>query len=104
MEVNGKEYPMWGQLVERKEDFIGGVLEDFGDSFDRSIGTIPMITKITNIILRPNGEDSAFFEVCGEDFTCGFDVQYGGLADGDNDWLTFIGYGGHEWRITKSND
>jgi len=37
MNVNGKEYPLWGQFVERKEEWIGGLLLDEGDSMDRAL-------------------------------------------------------------------
>jgi len=45
--VNGREYPLWGNLVDRKEEFIGGIIT------------------------------------------------------GEEGWLTFSGYGGHEFRIQK---
>ena len=28
IEVNGKVYPLWGQFIERKDEWIGGILED----------------------------------------------------------------------------
>lgn len=101
MEVNGKNYPMWGQFVEKQNEFIGGVLDDSGDSMDRALGAIPMQTKITGITLEPNGKDSAFFSVNGEKFSCGFDVSIGGISNGENGWITFSGYGGHTWRMKQ---
>ena len=102
MTVNGKKYPLWGQFVGRKQEFIGGVLEDFGDKWDRTMyGCEGARTKITDVALIPNGKDSAFFSVAGEDFTCGFDVRSGGITDGAEGWLTFSGYGGHIWRIQE---
>lgn len=98
MEVNGKVYPFWGQFVEQKEDWIGGILEDFGDSFNRQFDN-PMKTKIVDVTLEPDGKDSAFFSIKGEDFTCGFGVKYGGITAGEESWITFYGYGGHKWRI-----
>jgi hypothetical protein len=92
MEVNGKFYSMWGQLVEGKARYIGGVLED------HDMGTI-MTTEITDITLLPNGETSAFFAVKGEHFSCGFDVGTGGVTGGEEGWLTMCGYGGHTWRF-----
>ncbi len=103
MEVNGKTYPLWGQFVEKKEEFVGGVLEDFGDSIYRRIGFKNSKTKIVDIKLRPNGEDSAFFEVIGKDFSCGFDVEYGGVTTGEEGWITFSGYIGQIFRILKNN-
>ena len=103
MEVNGKHYPLWSQFIEKQEDWIGGVLEDSGDSMDIRMGFVTTSTKIEGIELRPNGKDSAFFEVKGEEFNCGFDVGYGGVAPGEEGWITFSGYGSHKWRIKKAN-
>lgn len=94
MKVNGKEYPMWSQFVERKKEWIGGILED------HDMGEIHA-TKITDIDLRPTGEDLAFFEVIGKEFGCGFRVDIGGIGKGDDGWITFYGYQGHKWRIKK---
>lgn len=105
MEVNGKFYPLWGQFVERKKEWIGGKLQDFGDTMDSVLG-LPEIaeTTITDIKLEPNGDDSAFFSVVGADYICGFDVKHGGIAPvADQNWLTFSGYGGHKWRVMKNN-
>lgn len=99
MEVNGKFYPMWGQFVEKQENWIGGTLEDSGDSLDALLGGETMKTTITGIELKANGIDSAFFSVVGEDFSCGFDVGHGGIVGGEDGWITFSGYGGHKWRI-----
>lgn len=96
MIVNGKEYPMWSQFVEKKEEWIDGGLQDL----DTTFGDIPE-TTITDIQLLPNGKDSAMFEVVGEDYSCAFDVQYGGITAGEDGWITFSGYGGHTWRIKK---
>lgn len=88
MEINGKRYPFWGMLVKKKNEFIGGILEDNGAR-----------TTITDITLKPNGEDSAYFTVEGQGFSCGFDTGYGGTGKGESGWLTFYGYGGHKWRM-----
>lgn len=101
MKVNGKEYTFWGQFVKQQQDWIGGVLEDSGDSMDKAMGLGNMTTEITGIVLRPNGEDSAYFEVEGKDFGCGFGVEYGGVTGGEKGWITFSGYMGHEWRIKQ---
>lgn len=101
-EVNGKTYPLWGQFVDRKAEWIGGILQDLDLPLDEE-----MMTKIIDITLEPNGKDSAFFSVEGEEFTCGFDVRHGGIGgDQEEGWLTFSGYGGHKWRIkeNKKND
>ena len=107
IEVNGKQYPLWSQFVEGKEEWIGGVLEDFSDSMDRSIfgeKETHFIGEITDIRLEPNGDDSAYFAVDSKEFTCGFGVKYGGVTGGDKGWITFSGYGGHTWRIKKKGD
>ena len=102
MVINGKEYPLWSQFVERQKEWVGGVLQDFGDSFDRGVfGQEDAETEITGITLTANGDDSAFFSIEGKDFGCGFDVEYGGITAGEKGWLTFRGYGGHKWRIKK---
>lgn len=90
--INGKIYPLWQQFVDKKATFIGRELEDF------DIG-MSATTQVTDIELRPNGDDSAFFEIIGKDFGCGFDVRYGGITAGEPGWLTFAGYGGHTFRM-----
>jgi hypothetical protein len=91
---------MWSQFVEKKEQWIGGTLEDFGDAMDQALSD-SLTTEIKDIVLRANGSDSAFFEVIGEDFTCGSDVKYFGVTAGEEGWITFSGYGGHKWRIKE---
>ena len=61
--VNGKQYALWSQFVEGKEKWIGGLLQDHGDPTDRHLGFSGSEGTITDIVLRPNGKDSAFFEV-----------------------------------------
>jgi hypothetical protein len=106
-DINGKQYPLWSQFVDRQAEWIGGILEDFGDSHDQRMfpDEYPAKTEIIGIELRPNGKDSAFFEIIGKDFDCGFDVHVGGIAGkegGAEHWLTFSGYGGHEFRIKQN--
>lgn len=97
MIVNGREYPLWSQFVEKKEKWIGGKLEDW----DMGIFSE---TEIVDIELKPNGDDSAYFRVLGKKFSCGFDVGHGGISGvSEKDWLTFSGYGGHTWRIQEPN-
>lgn len=100
IEVNGKIYPLWSQFVERKKEWIGGRLESFENGEWHK-------TVVADIQLLPNGKDSAMFIVGGKDFTCSFDVSVGGVMAGEEGWITFCGYGGHEWRIRQteaSND
>jgi len=101
MEVNGREYPFWGQFVEKQTEWIGGILEDFGDSMDKRMGFKPHQTMIKGIELSPNGDDSAFFSIIGKDFECGFDVGFGGITSGEEGWITFNGYQGHKFRIKQ---
>jgi len=78
MEINGKVYPMWKQFVERKDEMIGKILVSEEDGFE------PMRTKVIDVDLTPNGNDSAMFMIYGEDFDCGFDVGHGGVtSNGD---------------------
>ena len=80
MEVNGRTYPMWGQFIKRKDEWIGGILKEINeDPFCGPVGE-ELKTKITDITLVPNGEESAYFSVDGEDFGCGFDVGHGGVC------------------------
>jgi hypothetical protein len=62
-------------------------------------------TIITDIELRPNGKDSAFFEIMGEKFSCGFDVKCGGVSGihSKNDGgISFHSqYGDPFWIYTK---
>jgi hypothetical protein len=98
--INGKVYPMWEQFVEKKAQWIGGVLEDMGDDMDRNLAMgETMSTIITDIVLKPNGTESAFFEIVGEKFECGSDVRHLGIWAGEKGWLTFRGYMGHTFRI-----
>lgn len=103
IEINGKVYPLWSQFVEKKDQWIGGVLQDFGDNMDRTTGIAGaegVVTKITDVILEPNGDKSAWFEITGEKFNCGFDVRHGGISGRqEKGWLTISGYGGHKFRI-----
>ena len=100
IEINGRQYPLWSQFVERKDEWIGGILEEIGDSFPMmfDVGNNPM-TEITDITLLPNGSESAMFHVAGELFSCGGDVSCLGIVGGEKGWITLSGYGGHTWRI-----
>lgn len=88
---------MWSQFVHRKDEWIGGVLEDFGEYS----ATPKYRTEIVDIKLEPNGKDSALFEVTGKGFSCSFDVRYGGVTGGENGYITFSGFQNHIWRIKQ---
>ncbi len=97
--INGRRYPMWSQFVHRKAEWIGGVLEDFGECHD---GRPLCATEIVDIKLEPNGKEHAWFEVTGKDFTCGFCTSVGGVIGGAEGWLTVSGYQGHTWRFKQA--
>jgi hypothetical protein len=101
IKLDANSYPVWRQFEEKQNMFIGGVLEDFGDTLVRQNGATSMQTKILGIKLEANGKDSAFFSVIGENFSCGFDVSVGEISDVDKEWITFRGVLEHIWRIKK---
>lgn len=96
----GERKTIWNQFVERRAEWIGGILEEMESGFPE---TSQAVTTITDICLEPNG-GSLFFWVKGEDFNCGFDVGHGGVGAGEDGWITFYGFGGHKWRIKKKED
>jgi hypothetical protein len=104
MNVNGKFYPLWGQFVERKGEFIGGTLEDHDPDIQRFHNKPFASTTITDIRLKPNGEDSAMFCVDGADFTCAGSVKFLGITAGEEGWITLAGYAGHPWRFKGPAD
>jgi hypothetical protein len=74
MEINGKEYPLWNQFIERKKEIIGKKMMSI------DMGTL-METIIEDVALKENGNNSAMFIVYGKDFDCGFDVHHGGITE-----------------------
>jgi hypothetical protein len=96
--INGKTYPMWGQFVDKKEEWIGGTMMES----DRHCGNSPK-EKITDIKMEPNGEESALFLVCGETFNWSCDVRYIGIGCGDNppNGITIHTRFGNSLTITK---
>jgi hypothetical protein len=100
--INGKVYPLWGQFIDRKNEWIGGILQEVSDSFPQLSPDECEQTEITDIVLRPNGSDSAFFEVFGKDYSCGGDVEHIGITAGEEGWITISGYGGHVWRFKQA--
>lgn len=102
LEINGKVYPMWNQFVANKSKWIGGILQDLYRELYSGEGMGILETIITDVELKPNGENSAYFSVVGKDFSCGFDVKFGDISSrSDKGWITFIGFMGHEWRIKE---
>lgn len=105
---------IWQQIAERKVEWIGGQLvEDGGSSVSPSERAFLGMdqnapdegTKIVDIEFLKNGKDSMKFMVYGENFSCGFDVHFGGVNGSHpmsrEGWLCLSGYGGHSWRIKK---
>ena len=68
-----KRKTIWEQLVEKKAEFIGGVLSEH----DSIMGTEKTI--ITDIKFDQDG-NSCWFGIEGEDFSCGFNTKYGGIS------------------------
>ena len=91
MIVNGREYPLWSQFIEGKKQFIGKTL------VDKEISEYS--TEVVDITLEPNGETSAFFSIVGKDFSCGFDVRFGGINSNGDGLISFSGYGSQEFYI-----
>ena len=82
MVVNGREYPMWGQFVENKENFIGQEVQNIDMGMTSSM-------IVTDIRLEPNGEDSAKFVIEGDTNTWFSDIHYIGIGAGEEGWITF---------------
>lgn len=95
--INGKTYPMWGQFVEKKAEWIGGELQEF----DNVMGEAP-VTEIIDVTLNASGEDSAIISFHGKDYSCGYDVKYCGIAgEGRPGWLTISSQWGDRFQIRK---
>ncbi len=89
-----KVFPLWDQLIDKKEDFIGCVLEDHEPGF-------PVSTTIVTDIRMDSFNGSSIFVVEGKEFDCSFNVEYGGVTGGEAGWLTFARYGGATHRIKR---
>lgn len=97
--VNGKYFPLWQQLVDNKDLYIGKFMEDIDASNKFSK---PIDTKITDILLIPDKlNDTVLISIRGEDFTKVSDVKDIGIIQGDSDWITFLTSSGHSFRIQK---
>ena len=104
IEINGRVYPMWSQFVERKDEWIGGILQELEDSWPKvADGPFPK-TFIHDITLTENGPNAAYFSVKGETYSCGGSTECLGVIGGEEGWITFSGYGGHKWRIQRKQD
>lgn len=83
MIINGKEYSLWPQFIDNKNEWVGGILEELQDSFPQIGNDESSTTEIVDIKFSANGKDSAYFEVIGKDYSCGGDVQYLGVVGGE---------------------
>jgi hypothetical protein len=98
--IDGKSYPLWSQFVEKKSEWIGGILEEIGDQFCKG-----STTEITDITLEKDEDwgNVVVFTVHGKDFDCGFNIEYAGI-DASNivgNWIAFHGYGDFNFRIKQ---
>jgi len=89
--VNGKDYPLWEGIIENKKNIIGKKMISTDMGF---MGE----TIVEDIVLRPNGKKSAYFEIIGKDFSCGFDVQHGGITV-ENDKVVYSSFYGMSFYI-----
>lgn len=85
--LNGKSFPLWSQFVEKKNEWIGGTLEEFGDQF--CDGATSEIIDIT-LDKEESGDVSLTFHC--KDFDESFNVQYGGIEPvlPPSEWLNFF--------------
>jgi hypothetical protein len=68
---------IWEQIVDNKSKYIGKKL------VDTDMG-IYSETEITDIKFEDN-PDNCYFTIVGKEFSCGFDIKYGGISEGNND-------------------
>jgi hypothetical protein len=96
--INGKIYPMWGQFVDRKEEWIGGTMREWDNHCGEST-----VEKITDVRMEPNGNESALFVVAGETFNWCADVGCIGIGGGSpvNNGITIHTRFGSSLTITK---
>jgi len=98
--VNGKTYPMWGQFVDKKAEWIGGKLQEIDNIFGEAD-----VTEITDVTLEPNGEESAILTFHGKDYGCGYDVKYSGIGgEHTAGWLTVSSTWGDRYRVKRRID
>jgi hypothetical protein len=94
---------IWERIAAQSADWIGGTLIDCDD--DPMVANVEggARTRITGVVWKPNGADSMFFAVDGEDFSCGGDRKYIGVVGASRygDGFELRGYGGHEFHMLK---
>jgi|DEB3_MinimDraft_2_1074329.scaffolds.fasta_scaffold21828_3 hypothetical protein len=99
-----KHYPLWQQFVDGKSEWIGGLLTEEDSMFGSAS------TKIKDIDLEDCevGTPHVFtkFSIIGENFTCSFNVQYGGVWPINKpDSMGFtVPMAGSRFYITKPKD
>lgn len=69
-----KHYPLWQQFVDSKSEWIGGTLTEEDSIFGEAS------TQIKDITLEDcDVGNYTKFSIVGGEFTCSFNVQYGGV-------------------------
>jgi hypothetical protein len=81
--INGKYYPMWQQFVDKKAQWVGGKI------FNIDMG-MTAEAKLTDIRLKPNGDDSAMIV---------FDCIYEGKPDAWSIDVSVAGIGANNTGI-----
>jgi len=98
---------MWQELVDKKDQWVGGKLKDFGDTIDRALVKPELIGMETTIVdFRLTDK---WFEVIGEDFNCGGSRDHIGITGSpkfpiEGSGLAIAGYAGHEFHITMNRE
>jgi len=91
---------MWQDLIDQKEQWIGGKLIDHGDAMDKALmgdQYEPMETEIVDFELTEQ-----WFGVKGKEFDCGGSRAVVGICgEHVENGLAIHGYGGHRWDIVK---
>lgn len=96
MQVNEKEYQLWSQFVEKKNDFIGGILESPARHSNNTITTI-----ITDITLSKSCYDSYIFTIEGRGFSSFLNTAQGKIVNKEPGWTIFYDGQGGECKIKK---
>lgn len=103
--ITKNERKILKEIVEHKNLFVGGLLQDFGDDLRRFTDDLSrkvryrmLETRIVHISLT-----RGFFKVDGKKFSCGFDMESGNIIYRERGWITFRGFLGHQWRIQAAN-
>jgi hypothetical protein len=88
-------------IVDEKEKYIGGTLQDGGDVIDRAVSkqSLPFRTEIINMTLVDN-----YFMIYGKDFDCGCHTDHLSTQHGmlwPDHGVALYGYGNHKFTIVQ---